>query len=159
MLPAFNVLLIWGLIRSIAGTTGPLLRGAGRPALLTRIQTGQLLILAALMYPLIKSFGIVGAAWATVLAAIIPDTIAVALATRVSTAPPRAVIRALALPAITSGVMLTSLLAVERLGLLPSGGWLLIWGPVLGGALYLAATLAARRWAGFLGDGLLPGRG
>lgn len=157
MVPAFNVLLLWGLIRSVAATTGPLLRGAGRPSILTRIQAAHLVLLAILIYPMTSTWGVVGAAWATVVAAVIPDIFAMWITSRVSTAPLSSIARALVIPAIAAGLML-GILALARMGGLPEGVWLLVWAPILGGGVYLLATLAARRWFGFLPDGLLPGR-
>lgn len=158
MVPAFYVLLLWGLIRSILATTGPLFRGVGRPSIATKIQAGQLALLAIAIYPLTVAYGLVGAAWATVAAAVIPDVIAVVLATRVSTASPAAVAKVLSFPAIHSGFMLVGLLALERLMILPGGPWLLLWAPVLGAAIYVGATLLSRRWFGYLAAGLLPER-
>jgi O-antigen/teichoic acid export membrane protein len=154
MLPAFNVLLLWGLIRSILATTGPLFRGVGRPSIATRVQAAQLVILAIVIYPLTIRYGVVGAAWATVGAAIVPDAIAVVLASRVSTASTGAVARVIAFPTLHSLVMLAALFALEAW--LPGGGWLLVWGPLIGVALYAGASLASRRWFGYLSGGLLP---
>jgi lipopolysaccharide exporter len=155
MLPAFNVLLLWGLIRSIAATTGPLLRGAGRPSILTRIQAAHLLLLAVLIYPMTSEWGIAGAAWATVVAAILPDIFAMWITSRVSTAPLRSIGRALAIPGAAAGLMLATLVAARSAGF-PADVWLLVWAPILGAGVYLLTTLAARRWLGFLPDGLLP---
>lgn len=156
MVPAFNILLVWGLIRSILATTGPLFRGVGRPSIATRIQAGQLLLLAALIYPMTLSFGVEGAAWATVLAAIVPGAFAIGLASRVSTAPMRAILKVTAFPIFHSAIMLACLVALESTGVMPEGGWLLVWGPIVGAAVYLAATLVSRRWFGYLAGGLLP---
>lgn len=155
MVPAFNVLLVWGLIRSVAATTGPLLRGAGRPSILTRVQAVHLLLLAILIYPMTSTWGIVGAAWATVVAAILPDIFAMWITSRVSTASLASIGRSLAIPAVAAGIMLGVLTLARNSGL-PEGAWLLVWAPLLGAATYLLATQAARRWLGFLPDGLLP---
>ncbi|MGH8912038.1 MAG: oligosaccharide flippase family protein, partial [Acidimicrobiia bacterium] len=156
MVPAFNILLVWGLIRSILATTGPLFRGVGRPSIATRIQAGQLLLLAALIYPMTRTFGVEGAAWATVLAAIVPGAFAIGLASRVSTASMGAILKVTAFPIVHSAVMLAALVALESTGLMPEAGWLLVWGPVVGVAVYLVATLVSRRWFGYLAGGLLP---
>lgn len=154
MVPAFNILLLWGLIRSILATTGPLFRGVGRPSIATKVQASQLLLLAIAIYPMTLAWGIVGAAWATVLAAVVPDTVAVVLASRVSTAPLRSVGRAVMFPAVHSGLMLAALVGLAEI--LPQGAWLLVWGPAIGVLVYVAAIAGSNRWFGYLSGGLLP---
>jgi PST family polysaccharide transporter/lipopolysaccharide exporter len=95
MLPAFNVLLLWGLIRSILATTGPLFQGIGRPFMSTSVQPAQVVLLAAVIYPFTTAWEIVGAAWVTVVAAVIPSLVAVVLAVRVVRAQAREVTRLL----------------------------------------------------------------
>jgi lipopolysaccharide exporter len=74
--PAMQVLAVWGLVRSIGGTTGPLFYSLGRPEFLTRLQLMQFLLLAALIYPLSVALGILGTSLAVVVAALIPNAIA-----------------------------------------------------------------------------------
>jgi PST family polysaccharide transporter/lipopolysaccharide exporter len=154
MLPAFNVLLLWGLIRSVLATTGPLFRGVGRPSIATRVQAAQLVILAIVIYPLTARYGVVGAAWATVAAAVVPDVIAVIAASRVSTASLGAVGRVISFPVGHSLLMLAILLALEPF--VSGGAWLLMWAPLVGASVYLGAILVSRRWFGYLKGGLLP---
>lgn len=156
MIPAFTILLLWGLIRSILATTGPLFRGVGRPGLATRIQFFQLVILAAIIYPATSRFGIEGAAWATVVAAVIPDIFAIVQATRVSTAPASKVAKAILFPGLHSIVMLVVLWAVRDISGIDSGIWLLVWAPILGSLSYLGAIAVSRRLFGYLRGGILP---
>lgn len=152
MVPAFNVLILWGLIRSLLATTGPLFQGVGRPSIATKIQFAQLILLAIVIYPMTRAFGVVGAAWATVIAAVGPDTVAVVLARRVSTASAWAVTKAIAIPALNSALMLAVLIGIDRF--LPQGGLVLVWAPLIGAGLYLGAVLLARRLFGYLEGGL-----
>lgn len=157
MVPAFSVLVLWGLIRSLLATTGPLFRGIGRPSIAAKIQGSQLVLLAVLIYPLTATFGIVGAAWATVLAAIGPDVVALILAARAATASLGAVGRVILFPAAHSLLMLLVLGALDRYTALPSGGWLLVWAPISGVIIYVVAVLMSRARLGYLAGGLLPG--
>jgi PST family polysaccharide transporter/lipopolysaccharide exporter len=157
MVPAFSVLVLWGLIRSLLATTGPLFRGIGRPSIATKIQGAQLVILAMLIYPLTAGFGIVGAAWATVLAAIGPDAVALVLAARAATAGLGAVGRVILFPAAHSLLMLLVLVALDRYTALPSGGWFLVWAPTIGVVTYVAGVLMSRARLGYLAGGILPG--
>jgi lipopolysaccharide exporter len=156
MVPAFNVLILWGLIRSLLATTGPLFQGVGRPSIATKIQFAQLTLLAIVIYPMTAGFGVVGAAWATVMAAVVPDTVALILARRVSTASPGAVAKAIVIPAVNALMMLAVLVGAEQV--LPTGGALLIWAPALGGVTYVGAVALSRRAFGYLEGGVLPGQ-
>jgi len=70
MVPAMQVLVFWGLIRSIGATTGPIFQGVGKPGIATRLQFVQLTLLAILIYPLSIRWGILGTSLAVVFAAL-----------------------------------------------------------------------------------------
>ena len=70
MVPAMQVLVLWGLIRSIGATTGPVFQAVGRPKILTNYQLIQLALLAILIYPLTTYLGILGTSLVVVFAAI-----------------------------------------------------------------------------------------
>jgi O-antigen/teichoic acid export membrane protein len=156
-LPAFYVLLLWGLIRSLLATTGPLFRGIGRPDTQTKIQALQLVLLALAIYPLTSQYGIVGAAWATVVAAVVPDTIALVAAARVTRTNWEDMSRIILVPAIQSAVMYSVLLGLANAGL-SSGSWVLVWAPLIGVAFYALLTWGSRRWLHYAPQGLLPRR-
>jgi O-antigen/teichoic acid export membrane protein len=158
MVPAFNVLLLWGLIRSLLATTGPLFQGIGRPSIATKVQAAQLGLLALVIYPLTASYGIVGAAWATVIAAIAPDAVALVLAARVSTARLSSVLRVILFPAVHSLVMLVVLGALHTFTDLPGGVWLLVWAPTVGVMTYVGGVLVSRACFGYLEGGIFPDR-
>ena len=61
MVPAIQMLTLFGLIRSLSGTVGPLFQGLAKVRFRAAIQFAQLCIMAALIYPLTKAFGILGA--------------------------------------------------------------------------------------------------
>ena len=61
MVPAIQVLVLAGLIRSIAATTGPIFYGVGRPRIDTMWQVIRLIVLIALIYPFTMRWGILGA--------------------------------------------------------------------------------------------------
>jgi lipopolysaccharide exporter len=156
MVPAFSVLVLWGLIRSLLATTGPLFKGVGRPSIATVIQAAQLGILAVVIYPFTTTYGIVGAAWATVVAAVVPDAVALVLAARVSTAPLSSVLRVIIFPAVHSLIMLGVLGALVVFFDLPGGVWLLVWAPIVGVATYVGAVIVSRARLGYLKGGIFP---
>ncbi|MFP4459827.1 MAG: lipopolysaccharide biosynthesis protein [Candidatus Zixiibacteriota bacterium] len=61
MIPALQILAIWGAIRSIGATTGPLFRAIGKPQLAFYVQIARLIIMAAAIFPLVDKLGIIGA--------------------------------------------------------------------------------------------------
>ncbi|MBU4304919.1 MAG: lipopolysaccharide biosynthesis protein [Candidatus Omnitrophica bacterium] len=67
MIPAMQVLCVFGLIRSYAATTGPVFNAVGKPRILTQLSFIQLIFLALIIYPLTVRWGIAGTAMATVI--------------------------------------------------------------------------------------------
>jgi O-antigen/teichoic acid export membrane protein len=57
-----QVLCFYGLNRSLPGTTENLYLAAGKPEVCTKLNLLQLVLMAALMYPLTMRHGILGAA-------------------------------------------------------------------------------------------------
>ncbi|QGY39019.1 oligosaccharide flippase family protein [Pseudodesulfovibrio cashew] len=62
-----KVLCVFGLIRSVASTTGPLFIAIGKPNLVYRIQTYKLIFICLLIYPLTRLYGIVGTSYAVMI--------------------------------------------------------------------------------------------
>jgi len=60
MVPAVQVLVFAGLVRSVAATTGPIFFAVGKPKIETRWQIVRLFVLAALIYPFTIKWGILG---------------------------------------------------------------------------------------------------
>jgi len=67
MVPAMQVLVFAGLLRSIQATTGTIFHAIGKPKIDTRWQIVRLVIIAALIYPFITKWGILGASIAVFL--------------------------------------------------------------------------------------------
>lgn len=61
MVPAIQVLVLAGLVRSIAATMGPIFYGVGRPRIDTMWQVIRLIVLIALIYPLTVHWDLLGA--------------------------------------------------------------------------------------------------
>jgi len=71
IVPVMQILVFWGLIRSVGATTGPLIQASGEPKTLFKYELFQLIFLVVLIYPLGKSFGISGVALSVVAASLI----------------------------------------------------------------------------------------
>ena len=65
--PAVQVLVLAGLIRSIAATTGPIFHGVGKPKINTMWQTIRLIVLLSLIYPLSLRWSITGTSLAVLI--------------------------------------------------------------------------------------------
>ena len=156
MIGALNVLLIWGLIRSLLATTGPLFQGIGKPYVNTAIQAAQAGLLVVLIYPLTTTWGIVGAAWATVLAALAPDSYAIAKAIRTVGGNVRDVLYSIGFPILNTMLMSAALLMLRAMWRPePSLGWVFLTVGV-GVLTYTVSVVVTRRFLGYLPEGLLP---
>ncbi len=60
MVPAMQVLVFAGLVRSIAATAGPVFHSVGKPKIDTKLQIVRLSVLAILIYPFTSKWGITG---------------------------------------------------------------------------------------------------
>ncbi|MCI0454776.1 MAG: lipopolysaccharide biosynthesis protein [Candidatus Dadabacteria bacterium] len=70
---AIKVLALWGAIRSISSSMGPLFNALGKPRIITITQFVKLLLIALMIYPLTIRFGIVGTCIAITIPPIIID--------------------------------------------------------------------------------------
>ena len=61
-IPVMQLLAIWGLIRSLKVSVGPLFHAVGRPDLDTKILAGRVLLIALAIYPAADRFGLLGVA-------------------------------------------------------------------------------------------------
>lgn len=73
MVLAMQILAIWSFIRSITGASSSLLYGAGRPDVEVKLTTIKVVILASLIYPLTRMWGIFGTSVAVVGSSLIVD--------------------------------------------------------------------------------------
>lgn len=158
LIAAYEVLALWGLIRSIGSTTHPLFGAVGKPYIVTGIELATVLILAATIYPLTVHGGIAGAAWATVIAAV-PFVASLFLVTKLLGLSRSAIPARLAVPAVGTGIMLAVLYLLKGITPVLAGPWLLLWSPVVGIVVYGLAVLGARRYLGYAREGFLPKMG
>jgi O-antigen/teichoic acid export membrane protein len=107
--PAVEVLVFAGCIRSIAATTGPVFRAVGQPKIDTFWQVIRFTVLIGLIYPFTQLWGIAGAA-ASVLLSISISTIGFsAMTARVIDCRYRQLVGTIAVPASCSLGMMTVL--------------------------------------------------
>lgn len=144
LLPAYGPLLIWGLARSIGGTAGPLFAAIGRPSVNTAVYAASTVALAIVIGPFTTRWGIAGASWATVAAAVAFLLHLVIAARRLTTGWVQPV-RALAIPTLSAAAMLAVLQVVALVVPNSDAPLLMLWAPLLGAAVYGLGIVVARR--------------
>jgi O-antigen/teichoic acid export membrane protein len=77
MVPAMQVLALWGAIRALGATTGPVFQATGNPKILTKLQLLALTILFFLIFPFTVQWDILGTSLAVVSSTLIPNIAAV----------------------------------------------------------------------------------
>ena len=68
MVVPLQILAVWGFMRAVAASTGPVFQGVGRPEIITRLVFFKLLVMAALIFPLTARYGLVGTSVAVTVA-------------------------------------------------------------------------------------------
>lgn len=106
MVPAMQVLAMWGMIRSIGANSGPLFRAIGRPDLGTKLQTAKLILLAILIYPLTVRLGILGTSYAVLLNALVVFPIGSYLAIKITKCKTSEFIKSAGVPVLITSIML-----------------------------------------------------
>jgi hypothetical protein len=110
-------------------------------------------VLASVIYPFTVRFGITGAAWTTVAAAL-PFAVSLRIAARRLQTRPFEIARLVFIPAACTTVMIAVLLLVDAL--LPGqGAQTLLWAPPVGVLSYGAGVMVARRYFGYAKGGFL----
>lgn len=71
MVPAMQVLVLWGVIRGIVGAMSPVFMSIGKPKIVTKLQSIQIVLLFILIYPLTIKWGVVGTSLAVLLSALL----------------------------------------------------------------------------------------
>lgn len=103
LLPAYGPLIIWGVIRSISSSANPVFSATGKPLVKAAMYSSATALLAIFIFPFTTSWGIAGAAWATVVAAM-AYVLQYALVSRELKASWRDVVRPVFIPAALTAV-------------------------------------------------------
>jgi len=105
MVPAMQTLCVFGVLRAIGATLGPVVPAVGKPNIQTKVSAIQLLILAVIIYPLTKRWGIVGAS----ISIIFPMVVSVSLlfweVKAILGLTYKSVSRSIAVPAVAVSIM------------------------------------------------------
>jgi O-antigen/teichoic acid export membrane protein len=112
--PVMQALAVWGAVRSIISTTGPVFVAVGKPRLMTKYQFIQLCALVVLIYPLSQRWGIVGTAFAVVLAGLAASVLFMRSVRTVTGCRMSELVRLISFPLGTTLLAAVSVLALIR---------------------------------------------
>jgi lipopolysaccharide exporter len=149
VVPAMQALCIFGVLRGVGGTLGPVLPAVGKPKIQTRASAVQLLILAVIIYPLTKSWGIVG----TSLSIIFPMIVSVALlfweVKAILGLKYRSILKSVVLPAVSAGLMCLVVFFAKVILIIDAGilGILTLF--LIGAVVYIGITHVWDRVTGY----------
>ncbi|MCL6557887.1 MAG: lipopolysaccharide biosynthesis protein [Firmicutes bacterium] len=144
MIPALQVLTIWGVIRSLGAMTAPLWQAVGKPYLSTVFQLAKLVLLCALIYPLTQRWGILGTAVAVTTESVLVHVVGYVAMAKTLNCRVRVLVLPLVRPTLATGVMLLAALGLSRTVGTDSFAGLLAVGLVTG-IFYLAAFMLLGR--------------
>jgi O-antigen/teichoic acid export membrane protein len=114
MIPAFQVLAFWGIIRSLGATAGPVFQSVGRPEVLTKLQLLVLALLCVSIYPFSVKWGILGTSLAVILSTFFPNVVATFLVIKVINCRGVDLLKRLCWSLTNTGIMVLSMLAVKN---------------------------------------------
>lgn len=138
MVPVMRVMVIGGAVRSIGATMGPVFQAVGKPEILSRFLFVQVLLVAALIYPLTTTFGIVGTGASVMIPGLIVNSIfAYHILKITGVAPPR-FLKAVGFPLIGSLAMILAVFLAKTYLLPASNIAAFVLYVILGAGVYFA---------------------
>ena len=133
-----RVLCIYGAVRSIAATAGPIYNAIGMPKIPFLLNTGRLVMMIALIYPLTKSQGVIGTSYCVTFSIIITAIVSWKIISNLIGVTFLEIVAAIAFPVLGAGVMLLSLVITKRLILMALSLSTLLSLVVIGIAVYVS---------------------
>jgi len=113
MVPAMQVLVLAGLIRSIMATTGPVFEAVGKPEIATKWQVVRLIVLGASIYPLTSLWEILGASVAVFLSNLLSVIGFIFMVLKITSCKRRKWIKAMSFPLIATLFMALSMFVLK----------------------------------------------
>jgi O-antigen/teichoic acid export membrane protein len=137
MVPALQILTLWGLIRCVEAATIQIFYATGKPSMATKILFVELLLIVILIYPLTAKWGIVGTSWTIVAAAVIPNLSALGLGLKILRGRICDLGKILLLPIVNTFLMIA---VIHLLKSYWPGNIMLIFSILIGLIVYLSAA-------------------
>lgn len=105
MVSAMQMLCIFGVIRSIGATMGPIFYSVGKPKIQTKVASIQLIVIALIIYPLTIRWGILGTSLAVTISNILVLALVVVKVKNIINATYKAFFISIIMPVIATFVM------------------------------------------------------
>jgi len=153
MVPALQVLAIWGFIRSINGNVGPLVMSVGKPKLATWLSVGRLVLVAILIYPLTMRWSILGTGAAICVPGILLAPVYQYIALRIIRCSSWRLVKQIVLPMFATAVMAATVEVFRYLVLNQVGFFAFLLLIAVGMISYLLMTQVIDRVCGY---GIMP---
>ncbi len=144
MIPAFQILAFWGIIRSLGATVGPVFQSVGRPEALTKLQSLVLLLLCIFIYPFSMKWGILGTSLAVVLSTFFPNVAATFLVVKMIKCRGMVLLKSLCWSLANTGIMVVSIITVKNYLISYIGMTQFVLIIILGISIYLGTSYAFR---------------
>jgi lipopolysaccharide exporter len=135
-----QVIALTGLARSIASTTNPVFQATNKPYIDTQWAFIRFVIMALLILPLTRQWGMVGASWAVFISMFVSTVAFCVKGIGITTCSGRDFNRAIILPLLGS-VAIVGSVSLFRSSLHDVGLWQFLLLAAVGGGAYLAVTL------------------
>jgi O-antigen/teichoic acid export membrane protein len=145
MVPAFQILCLFGLERAIGATSSPIFLALGKPDIGLRVLTVKLIAMALCIVPLTAGYGIAGTSVAVTLSAIVVQSALVPVVGKSLQIPWGHVVRPLLKPLVGSLLMMLVLLSVQGLVSWKIGLWQMLTLILIGSLLYAGFIAVAER--------------
>ena len=114
MVPAMQVLVLYGLIRSVAATAGPIFYSIGKPGIDTKNQFLQVILLMALIYPLTSKWELLGTSLAVVITSLTVNIIVLIRLLKITQCKLWNVVRLLLFPGISVFIAFFSMIIIKE---------------------------------------------
>jgi PST family polysaccharide transporter/lipopolysaccharide exporter len=145
MVPALQMLCVFGMLKSIVSIPGGLFLGMGRPGYLTAVSAAQLVLMASVIYPLTTHFNIFGTSIAVTAPMVLVQGWAMKKSADLIGDRLSSLLKCLAVPVAGTGAMAVALIAAQGV----TGGEITVLhlaGLIaFGAAVYAGAILAIDR--------------
>jgi len=153
IIPVVQILALWGAFRALDACVQPLCRAVGKPKIVFQLQFCKLILVAILIYPLTKKYGIVGTSWVITGSAIAISPILHFLVSRILDCSLVKLIKTIFLPLLAAICLNLSLWVVNSFLLLAPSLWLLVGKAVIAVLVYMAVIVVLDKL--FKGDNCL----
>lgn len=100
-----RILIVFGVVRAFAATTGPVFKAVGRPSVMFWVVLAKLVLIVAILIPLIRLWGLAGAALAVTVPMVLEQFYLWAILKRMIAVPPGRIFGQMGIPALSSSVM------------------------------------------------------